>query len=77
VLSLLVISPAFQRRGIGKLLTQDGIDRAHANGCPVFVIASPPGALLYHRLGFELKEAPEITDNKIVQRIMVKESHSY
>jgi hypothetical protein len=41
------------------------------------VIASPPGALLYHRLGFELKEAPEITDDKIVQRIMVKESHSY
>jgi hypothetical protein len=58
------------------LLVQDGINRAHTDDYPLFVAASPPGALLYKSLGFELKEAPEITRARVVQRMMVKDVSS-
>jgi predicted N-acetyltransferase YhbS len=72
-LLLLVVDPAFQRRGVGKLIVQDGIDRAHASGYPLFVSGSPGGSLLYQSLGFELKESPKITQAKVVQAMLVKE----
>jgi GNAT superfamily N-acetyltransferase len=72
-LILLVIDPAYQRRGVGRLLTQDGIVRAHADGFPLFVSASPPGAKLYQSLGFELKATPQITQANVTHRMLVKE----
>jgi hypothetical protein len=52
---------------------EDGIDRAHANGLPLFVSASPHGSLLYKSLGFQIMEAPQITQAKVVQTMLVKE----
>jgi predicted N-acetyltransferase YhbS len=71
-LLLLVVDPVFQRRGVGKLIVQDGIDRAHASGYPLFVSVSPGGSLLYQSLGFELKGSPKITQAKVVQAMLVK-----
>jgi GNAT superfamily N-acetyltransferase len=72
-LLILVVDPAFQRRGLGKLLLQDGLERAHRAGFPVFLSASPKGVPLYKSLGFEVKSAPELTKAKILATMMVKE----
>jgi predicted N-acetyltransferase YhbS len=68
-----VVDPVFQRRGVGALLVQDGIDRAHAAGLPLFVCGSSSGARLYERLGFVTKETPAITRAKIPMAMLVKD----
>jgi predicted N-acetyltransferase YhbS len=70
---MLVVDPAFQRRGIGKALVSDGIQRAHAQGLPIFLSGSPTGVFLYGHLGFEVKATPKFTSAEIVATIMVKE----
>lgn len=50
----LAIDPAFQRRGIGTLLTKWGVERAREEGCCVTLDASAAGKPMYERLGFQV-----------------------
>jgi GNAT superfamily N-acetyltransferase len=73
VLHILVVDPAYQRRGIGSLLVKDGVGRAHALGLPVLLSASPVGTHLYPKLGFKTLDAPIVTRAEIRLPIMLKE----
>jgi predicted N-acetyltransferase YhbS len=67
------VDPAFQGRGAGAQLVADGVARAHAQGLPVFVAGSKKGTRLYERLGFVVKETPDITSAKVPLSILMKE----
>ncbi|KAH6676634.1 hypothetical protein B0J14DRAFT_358209 [Halenospora varia] len=49
----LITSPAYQRRGIGASLIQYGLEKADKEGVPCYLTASPMGAPLYKKVGFE------------------------
>ncbi|KAF3346599.1 hypothetical protein VD0002_g7683 [Verticillium dahliae] len=51
-LSVLVVHPDYQGRGVGKLLMEWGLDRAAGLGVSVFLESSPAGRKLYTGLGF-------------------------
>jgi predicted N-acetyltransferase YhbS len=76
-LSILVIHPDHQRRGLGTMLVSDGCKRAHAQGLPVLLTASPKGAKLYPSLGFQTLAAPVVSSAKLQQPIMVFEPPRY
>jgi predicted N-acetyltransferase YhbS len=48
----LAIDPAQQRRGIGKMLVQYGLEQAAKAGMDAFLISTPAGHRLYQSLGF-------------------------
>jgi ribosomal protein S18 acetylase RimI-like enzyme len=50
----LAIDPAFQRRGVGTLLTRWGVEQAREEGCCVALEASEDGKRMYERLGFQV-----------------------
>ncbi|KAK9342126.1 acyl-CoA N-acyltransferase [Lipomyces starkeyi] len=50
-----VVSKPYQRRGIGKRLMSEVLERAQAEGVVVGLGASTDGEKLYSRLGFELR----------------------
>lgn len=60
-LNYLVIDPKHQRKGIGRFLVKEGLDRAVSQGRDVCLRATPEGRSLYLALGFE-----EICEQKIV-----------
>jgi GNAT superfamily N-acetyltransferase len=72
-LVLLTVDPAFQRRGVGKLLVKDGVDRAHAQGLSLFVCGSKKGVPLYESQGFKLKETPKVTRLEFACAMLVNE----
>jgi ribosomal protein S18 acetylase RimI-like enzyme len=49
---LLAIDPTKQRRGIGKMLVQHGLELAAKDGKDVYLVATPAGKNLYRSLGF-------------------------
>lgn len=51
---VLGILPEYERRGIGAMLLRWGLDRADEDDAAVYVSATPAGAKLYTRQGFEL-----------------------
>lgn len=51
-LAFLCVSPKYQRRGIGGLLIDWGLDKAARESVPASVEASPAGEALYQRKGF-------------------------
>jgi hypothetical protein len=55
------------------MLVSDGIKRAHAQGFPIVVTATPSGRKLYLTLGFVEKDTPAFTAAKIIMPIMVCE----
>ncbi len=58
---LLAIDPTHQRRGVGRMLAQHGLDLAAKEGRDVFLIATPEGKPLYQSLGFrELVEPYDV-----------------
>jgi predicted N-acetyltransferase YhbS len=51
-LTSLVVSPKYQRQGIGAMLFEEGLKRADEAGLQVVLGASPDGLGLYKRYGF-------------------------
>jgi ribosomal protein S18 acetylase RimI-like enzyme len=51
---VIAVHPKFQRRGIGALLTQWGVDVSDTIGIPVYLEATDASVKLYQKLGFQL-----------------------
>lgn len=51
-LDYLGVDPNHQRRGIGKLLLNWGVDKAKTEGRDCYLIATPAGRPLYESVGF-------------------------
>jgi ribosomal protein S18 acetylase RimI-like enzyme len=51
----LVVSSEYQRRGLGRMLMSEVLQRAQDEGVVVGLEASPDGEKLYRSLGFELR----------------------
>ncbi|KAL1846250.1 hypothetical protein VTK73DRAFT_320 [Phialemonium thermophilum] len=51
--AFLAVDPAHQRRGIGRLLLDWGLQRSAAEGRDVYLISTPAGKSLYLAAGFE------------------------
>ncbi|KAH8900690.1 hypothetical protein GQ53DRAFT_740644 [Thozetella sp. PMI_491] len=52
-LNSLAVSSIHQRKGIGKILVQWGLDRAAQEGKHVLILANPTGTHLYRKMGLE------------------------
>lgn len=52
-MNAIAVDPAHQRRGIGKKLTQWGLERAEKERKNVHFLSSPSGGRLYRTMGFE------------------------
>ncbi|KAI4860778.1 acyl-CoA N-acyltransferase [Hypoxylon rubiginosum] len=52
-LSSMAVHPDHQRRGVGRLLMQWGINVAEKLGVPMYLESSEPGLRLYESMGFE------------------------
>lgn len=63
-LKVLCVHPNYQRKGIGTVLVNWGLDRARARGQKVYLEASEFGKGLYRRLGFEEVGTLEIEDGE-------------
>lgn len=50
----LVVSPSYQRFGLGRLLIEQCLNRAREEGVLVGLSASPQGEFLYRKVGFEM-----------------------
>lgn len=61
MLNLLLVDPAHQGRGIGRLLAREGLDRAAEEGKGVRLRSTPEGRPLYLALGFE-----EVFEQKVI-----------
>jgi predicted N-acetyltransferase YhbS len=55
-LNSLAVDAKHQRKGIGRMLVQWGIDRAVEERKNILIVANPTGAPLYQKMGFELIE---------------------
>lgn len=55
LLSLLAVHPEHQRRGLGALQVQKGLEVADRLGLPAYLESSPKGKGLYAKFGFEEK----------------------
>lgn len=51
-LAILVVSPKFQRRGLGFLMMKDGLKEADKAKVPMWLGATRPGRGLYLKMGF-------------------------
>ncbi|RSL61898.1 hypothetical protein CEP54_005964 [Fusarium duplospermum] len=49
----IAVDPAFQGRGIARMLVEWGINKAKEEGVPIELSATPAGSGLYAKLGFE------------------------
>jgi len=52
-LNSLAVDKKHQRKGIGRMLVQWGIDRAAKERKDILIVANPTGAPLYRKTGFE------------------------
>ncbi|KAI9147811.1 Puromycin N-acetyltransferase [Paramyrothecium foliicola] len=61
-LSMMVVRQDFQRRGVGALLMQYGVEKADEDGWMAYVNGSAEGKGLYERFGFRTVEVSEFED---------------
>lgn len=54
VLSILAVSPQYQRKGLGSLLISEGLALVDRDGARTYIEASPNGLQLYQRHGWKL-----------------------
>lgn len=73
-LELIATKKAYQRRGIGAMLVQWGLDRAvEDGGWDCYLDSTPEGRRLYEKLGFKTLCTTDYPDIDYAQRFMVLE----
>lgn len=79
VVSLLCTDPAFQRKGLARMLLRHGTDLADAEGRKTYIEATPKGHPVYLKLGFKDIDAVTVDLSKWggkhpgVNRIMLRD----
>lgn len=63
-LNAIAVDQVHQRKGIGKMLTQWGVERAKKQNKNIHFLSSPAGAKLYRTMGFEEVGSGEILGGK-------------
>ncbi|KAI1372842.1 acyl-CoA N-acyltransferase [Hypoxylon crocopeplum] len=71
-LEILGVRKEFQGKGLGKQLLQWGLSRADDAGAEAFLAASPAGAPMYKKYGFDLLETMEIDDGRRIESFMLR-----
>lgn len=72
-LELIATRADYQRRGLGVMLVQWGIDRADEEGWECYLDSTPEGKRLYHKLGFATVCTTEYPDISYRHEFMVRE----
>ncbi|KAL7625905.1 hypothetical protein AAE478_005129 [Parahypoxylon ruwenzoriense] len=72
-LEILGVRKEHQGRGAGKQIVNWGLDQADEAGVEAFLAASPAGAPLYLKLGFELLETVYVDDGKYLESFMLRQ----
>ena len=60
VLDILVISPEYQRKGVGAMLLREGLKKMDEEGLLTILGASAMGIGLYRKMGFVVEEVLEV-----------------
>lgn len=68
---MLGVDPKWQRNGVGKALTQWGLERAQEEGIPAGLEASEAGEPMYLKLGFVEVERFLMLDGRVVFPILL------
>ncbi|KAI0835250.1 acyl-CoA N-acyltransferase [Hypoxylon sp. FL0890] len=71
-LEMLGVRKEFQRKGAGKLLVEWGTAKADESGVEAFLAASPAGAPLYAKHGFELVETVLLDEGRRLESFMLR-----
>ncbi|KAJ5109888.1 GNAT family acetyltransferase [Penicillium argentinense] len=69
-LSTVAVDPVHQRRGLGRLLVQWGLDRAREEQTPVGLEASLQGISLYEKMGFRTVATVEVVPGLTVPAML-------
>ncbi|KAI0017135.1 acyl-CoA N-acyltransferase [Xylariomycetidae sp. FL0641] len=72
-LELLGVRKSHQRKGLGKRLLRWGLQRADEDQVEAFLSASPFGAPMYTKHGFETVETLHFDEGKYAEKIMVRQ----
>ena len=71
-LAAIAVDPEYQRRGIATLLMKQGLEWADADGLPTYLEATPEGALMYPKFGFEKVREYGFFDGKYVVEFHIR-----
>ncbi|KAI1133951.1 acyl-CoA N-acyltransferase [Hypoxylon sp. FL0543] len=71
-LEMLGVRKEFQRKGAGKLLVEWGTTKADESGIEAFLAASPAGAPLYAKHGFEIVDTVFIDEGRRIESFMLR-----
>ena len=63
-LKLLIIDPPYQRKGLGKILLNWGLDRAKIEASRAYLESSPMGKSLYERCGFKVVQIDRLDEQR-------------
>lgn len=72
-LELIATRHAYQRKGLGAMLVQWGIDRAEEEGWQCYLDSTPDGRRLYEKLGFRTLYTTEFPEMGYTHEFMLRE----
>jgi len=72
-LAVLGVDPNQQRRGIGKLLLQWGLDQADRDGTEAYLVATAEGKPLYQANGFKVLAEDEVFGMPVIAMLRDKQ----
>ncbi|KAL2005066.1 hypothetical protein VTN00DRAFT_2916 [Thermoascus crustaceus] len=68
-LDMLAVHPDYQGKGAGSLIVKWGCDRGDQDGVALYIDATPAGARLYEKFGFEDRSDPRYTAEGIASMV--------
>lgn len=71
-LAALSVDPSYQRRGLATALVKAGLDRADVDNLPTYLEATPEGALLYPRVGFQKMAEHDFFDGNFIVEFHIR-----
>lgn len=70
----LFVDPSYQGHRIGSRLLQHGLELVDRDGLECYLEASPEGAGVYRRLGFEVVEEMKLAGGKFCVQFMIRKA---